>query len=141
MLDISIRNASLDDVTALIDFWRVNGDNGATRTETPELVTQLLNRDPDSIIVAELGGEIVGTTIAGWDGWRAAIYRVAVRSDLKQSGIGRQLINATVTRFRELGAPKVGGIVLETNTGAQQFYEKLGFVREDNCRRWILELN
>jgi ribosomal protein S18 acetylase RimI-like enzyme len=139
-INFALRRATQADIQALLDFWRQNGDNGAKRTETPELVAQLICRDPDSVILAVIEEEIIGTVIAGWDGWRAALYRVAVRGDLKQSGIGTALIEAAKERLRQLGAPKIGAIVLEGNQGAQQFYTKLGFVREDNCRRWVIEL-
>ena len=42
--------------------------------------------------VVDLTDRVVGTVIAGWDGWRAHLYRLAVAPDLRGRGIARQLL-------------------------------------------------
>jgi hypothetical protein len=47
--------------------------------DTREAVTALIGHDPDALIHAEHDGEFIGSIVAGWDGWRCHLYRLAVR--------------------------------------------------------------
>ena len=38
------------------------------------------------------GEHIVGSVIAGWDGWRCHLYRLAVAPARRREGIGRALL-------------------------------------------------
>jgi beta-N-acetylhexosaminidase len=61
----------------VLAVWRKAGSvPGATYSE--EALAQLLEASPDGLLVAELDGELVGTLIAAWDGWRGNLYRLAV---------------------------------------------------------------
>ena len=79
--------------------WReragVLADGGGER-EPPAghaaALARLHLRDPDALILAVDGDRIVGTVIAGWDGWRCHLYRLAVAPDRRRAGIGRALI-------------------------------------------------
>ena len=42
-------------------------------------------------MVAESDQQIVGTVIAGWDGWRGSIYRLVVAPSHRRAGLGRRL--------------------------------------------------
>lgn len=57
----------------------------------------LIVRDPDALILAvdetPTGTiELVGTVMAGWDGWRCHIYRLAIAPDRRRTDIARPLI-------------------------------------------------
>ncbi|WP_018156821.1 GNAT family N-acetyltransferase [Demetria terragena] len=110
-----VRTASEEDVPALIQFWALAGENAARPGDDAELVENLLRRDPDSLVVAELDGAIVGTVIAGWDGWRAHLYRLAVDPDSRGRGIGRRLVGVAEERLRSLGAIRFDAMVLSDN--------------------------
>ncbi len=60
----------------------------------------LLERDPSALLVAELGDQLVGSVIAGWDGWRGHLYRLAVHPDRSREGVGRALLVAAESRLR-----------------------------------------
>jgi ribosomal protein S18 acetylase RimI-like enzyme len=44
------------------------------------------------LILAEADGQLVGSVIAGWDGWRCHLYRLAVAPDRRRQGIGSTLL-------------------------------------------------
>ncbi|HSX67116.1 hypothetical protein [Nocardioides sp.] len=46
--------------------------------DRPDLVMRLIEHDPAAVLVAVHEGRIVGTSVSGWDGWRAKLYRLAV---------------------------------------------------------------
>ena len=79
-----------------------SGDEAAepTSTDSSEAVAVLLARDPGALIVAEADGEIVGSVVAGWDGWRGSVYRLAVAERYRRAGLG------TGTAARRRVAPR-----------------------------------
>lgn len=78
------------EIAELLDFWAHNAENGSRPTDTADAVRALIEKDPEALILAVENDEIVGTIIAGWNGWRSGLYRLAVRQDKRSHGIGRQ---------------------------------------------------
>jgi len=78
-----MRSAGLSDVESILSFWRESAE-GTNRQDDRPSVERLLNRDPDALLLAVVGKDIVGTVIAGWDGWRCHLYRIAVRGDWRR---------------------------------------------------------
>ena len=74
-----LRGASAADVGGLLALWVEAAENDSRPPDTSAAVTALLERDPDAVILAEHDGELIGSIIAGWDGWRCHLYRLAVR--------------------------------------------------------------
>ena len=72
--------------------------------------------------MAEADGRIVGSVIAGWDGWRGSIYRLAVASDHRRRGLGQSLLRAAEDRLTALGARRLHAIVVESNDNAVAFW-------------------
>src|ERR1035437_2211903 len=115
LVDFDFRNARSDDIDKLISFWLSNSETSNRPMDTHELVRQLIDRDPEALILATNGERIMGTVIAGWDGWRGSIYRLAVDSSIRRAGLGAQLMKLAEGRLKSLGAPRVGATVLESN--------------------------
>ncbi|MFQ5828600.1 MAG: hypothetical protein ACE5JD_05520 [Candidatus Methylomirabilia bacterium] len=53
----------------VLDLWREAGAVPSA-TDSPEELTRLTREQEDLFLVAKHNGRIVGTLIAGWDGWR-----------------------------------------------------------------------
>ena len=131
----TIRTATFADLPAVLDLW--NRAGGPTRHpgQIPE-ATRLLERDPESLLVAEDDGQIVGTLVAGWDGWRFHMYRLAVETKFRRKGIARDLVTAARARAVTLGASRVDAMVAGENTDAHHFWSAAGFSLEDHDQRW-----
>ena len=99
---------------SILSFWRESVE-GTNRQDDRPSVERLLNRDPDALLLAVVGKDIVGTVIAGWDGSRCHLYRIAVRGDWRRQGVARALISAAEARFSSQGALRVDAMVLEDN--------------------------
>ncbi|MFZ8477703.1 hypothetical protein ACO1MN_15690, partial [Staphylococcus aureus] len=67
----AVETATLADIDALLAFWAIAGENDARPSDSAPVVEALLCRDPEAVLVVQSEGRIVGTVIAGWDGWRA----------------------------------------------------------------------
>jgi ribosomal protein S18 acetylase RimI-like enzyme len=136
---VALRYATLDDLSAVVELW--NAEAGPTR-HAGQLseATVLVERDPHGLVIAELDGRVVGALIAGWDGWRFRIYRLAVASAHRRVGVASALIASAVERARSLGAVRVDAMVNVENVDAQGFWRRAGFDCDSADQRWSLPL-
>src|ERR1700733_15519309 len=91
-MSLVLRAGPAADVDALRELWAEAAENAERAPDTREAVTALLGRDPAALIVAEQAGELVGSVIAGWDGWRCHLYRLAVRPARRRRGGGSAVL-------------------------------------------------
>lgn len=134
---VSIRRGGVADIPVLLEFWAVAGENASRPGDDAALIEQLIERDPDSLIVAECDGAVVGTIIAGWDGWRAHLYRLAVDPEQRGRGIGRVLIAAAEERLRGLGAIRFDAMVLSGNEIGAGAWAATGYRPQPDWTRWV----
>lgn len=137
MREWEIRPASPDEVHEVLALWPVAGENADRPVDRREAVDRLLARDPDSLLVARDGERIVGTVIAGWDGWRAHLYRLAVLPDHRRRGVARALLDAAAERLTALGASRLDAMVLDGNEDGGRLWEAAGYAPQPNWRRWV----
>jgi ribosomal protein S18 acetylase RimI-like enzyme len=109
--DVAIRAARAADVPAVLAVWAIARSSAAVTPDTTEAVESLLARDPDALLVAEVEGTVVGVLVAGYDGWRGSMYRLAVLPPFRRHGIGAALVDRAEARLRALGCQKVTAIV------------------------------
>lgn len=139
MSDLHIRSAALTDVDAVLGFWRTAAE-GTSISDDHDGVARLVVRDPEALILAERDGVLVGTVIAGFDGWRCSAYRLAVAPDCRRQGIAGALMAAAEQRFADLGGRRADAMVLEANERAHRTWAAGGYHREDHWRRWVKPL-
>ena len=130
----ALRPATADDIAAVLAFWEAAAE--PTSTDSATALAALLHRDPGALVVAETGGRIVGTVIAGWDGWRGSVYRLAVAPASRRVGLGRSLLRAAEDRLRDLGARRAHAIVIGANTTAVAFWHASGWEFQDGQLRF-----
>lgn len=134
---ITIRRGQRQDLEVLLEFWAEAGENHGRPADSAVLVEALLSRDPDSLIIAESGGSIVGTVIAGWDGWRAHLYRLAAAPRHRGRGIARLLLERAEARLRALGAIRFDAMVLTSNVIGAAAWEAMGYQPQADWTRWV----
>jgi ribosomal protein S18 acetylase RimI-like enzyme len=130
----TLRPATTDDVEGVLAFWREAAE--PTSTDTADALRGLLRRDPEGLIVAEEEGRLVGTVIAGWDGWRGSIYRLAVSPDHRRRGLGATLLRAAERHLDGLGASRMHAIVVGSNKNAVAFWTASTWDQQDGQLRF-----
>ncbi|MFF8882488.1 GNAT family N-acetyltransferase [Streptomyces flaveolus] len=139
MNDLRIRAAGPEDLDAVLAFWKVAAE-GTSISDDRDGVERLVARDPDALILAERDGTLVGTVIAGFDGWRCHLYRLAVHPGHRRRGIGSALLDAVEERFVRLGGRRADAMVLVRNERAQHAWRAAGYAPQEQWRRWAKPL-
>lgn len=140
-MDFEIRPARLEDAETVVEFWAAAA-HGETVTDNAAAVRLLIRRDPEALAVAvDPDGRLVGTLITGFDGWRGALYRMAVHPEWRRRGVAGALLLAAEDRLRSLGCVRLTGMVTESNDGGRAFWAASGFRRDDSNRRWVKTLD
>jgi ribosomal protein S18 acetylase RimI-like enzyme len=134
---VSIGAAAPGDVAELLALWAAAAENDARPAETAQAVLALLERDPEACLVARRSGRIVGSLIAGWDGWRAHLYRLAVHPAMRRQGSARALLEAGAARLTALGATRLDAMVLEGNELGRALWRRSGYAPQAEWRRWV----
>lgn len=135
-----LRAATLDDVPAILAFWKIAAEDTNRSGDDAAAVEALITRDPSALLLAVTDGEIVGSLIAGFDGWRCHLYRFAVHPDRRRQGIGARLLTAAEERFRGFGGRRADAMVLDDNTLAHHAWAAAGYAPQEDWRRWVKSL-
>ncbi|MFF0833626.1 MULTISPECIES: GNAT family N-acetyltransferase [unclassified Streptomyces] len=139
MTGLSLRPALPADLDAVLAFWRTAAE-GTSISDDRAGVERLITRDPGALILAEVEGELAGTVIAGFDGWRCHLYRLAVDPGRRRQGIGSALLAAAEERFAVLGGRRADAMVLVRNETAHHAWRAAGYGPEERWRRWVKPL-
>jgi ribosomal protein S18 acetylase RimI-like enzyme len=137
---LTLRPARIDDVANVITLWALAAENAGRAADRPEAVEALIRRDPDALTLAELSGDLVGTLIAGWDGWRFHLYRLAVHPDARRRGVAQALVDQAEARFAALGGTRADAMVLDDNDLGQTLWAAAGYHRQTDSSRWVKTL-
>jgi ribosomal protein S18 acetylase RimI-like enzyme len=132
----TIRNATEEDIAAVLDLWAAAGSLPSV-SDSPDGLARLLAADPQALLVAELGGALVGSLIAAWDGWRGSFYRLAVLPEHRRKGLATTLLREGERRLRGRGAVRLTAIVADDEAGAMDFWRAAGYERQPHRARFV----
>ncbi|WP_228979174.1 GNAT family N-acetyltransferase [Streptomyces sp. DH12] len=135
-----VRPAAPADLDAVLAFWKTAAE-GTSISDDREGVERLVARDPEALLLAEdAGGVLLGTVIAGFDGWRCHLYRLAVHPERRRRGVGTALIAAAEDRFARLGGRRSDAMVLDRNGTAHHAWRTAGYAPQPEWSRWVKPL-
>jgi ribosomal protein S18 acetylase RimI-like enzyme len=94
-------------------------------------VASKASEHPELFLLALEDGRVVGSVMAGYDGHRGWLYRVAVAKTHRHRGVGAALIHEAEQLLWALGCVKINLQVRGTNQGVTAFYQSLGYVVQE----------
>ena len=131
--------ADYEKVKAL--WMTIQGFGIRTIDDSREGVERFIRRNPDTSVVAEKDGEIIGTILCGHDGRSACFYHVCVRADLRRQGIGKAMAVAAMRRLQPEHINKVSLVAYKRNEVGNQFWNKAGWVLREDLNTYDFVLN
>ena len=138
--EVMIRAGSADEAETYLALWKA-AESEPGVTDDVESIHRLFRLAPESMLVAERDGSVVGTLIAAFDGWRGTFYRLAVHPDARRLGIAKQLVEEGERLLASAGCRKVEAIVVESRDPAPHFWQAIGFQRDNRVGRYVRELS
>ena len=132
----AIRTARPSDIQSVLTLW-IGSDAEPTHTDDSKGLDVLLANDPEALVVAEDGTDIVGSVIAAWDGWRGSIYRLVVSPSHRRQGLAARLLAHAETRLITVGAVRLQAIVVESDPLAVGFWKATGWEQQVECLRFV----
>jgi GNAT superfamily N-acetyltransferase len=142
LAELLIREAREDDLPEVVDLLAADvlGGHGDTTDKSAHsdylrAFKRIAKSANDTLYVAELGGEIVGTfqttlitTMLGRGSSSLKVEAVHVRPGTRGRGVGRAMMRFAVDLAREAGARSVQLTSNKARQDAHRFYQRLGFV-------------
>ena len=133
---MTLRPAVVADAPGLVALWddaylserSADGINGIERA---------LRDDRLACIVAEVSGRLVGSVLAGFDGWRGNLYRLAVAPEFRGRGIAHALVARAEELLGDAGAARLNAIVDVHNEPAMRFWSAQGFELDPGSVRFV----
>jgi ribosomal protein S18 acetylase RimI-like enzyme len=134
-MKVDIRTAHPDEVGSILELWG-RAESPPTVTDDARSLHALLARDPEALLVAVVKGDVIGTLIATWDGWRGNMYRLAVHPSHRRRGIASRLVAEGERRLRDQGCRRITALVLRDEPHAVGLWREVGFVEQPEMVRF-----
>jgi putative acetyltransferase len=116
------------DLPAARVLWEATAGMGMGAGDSPADLEAFLARNPGiSVVAVAADGAIAGAVLGGHDGRRGALYHLAVRRDLRGTGLGRALAERCVESLRATGVGKVNILVFGDNEAGLAFWRHTGW--------------
>lgn len=140
---VEIRPAERADVAAIAAMFAEDTLGGHGDSADPanlplylEAFDRIAASPNDTLYVAVLGGEVVGTfqttlitSLTGRGGSNLTIEAVHTRGDMRGRGIGQAMIHHAIAEARDKGARLVQLMSNAARIDAHRFYKSLGFAQ------------
>jgi ribosomal protein S18 acetylase RimI-like enzyme len=136
---VGLRVAGAHDAGAVVRLWQAAGARPGS-TDNAAAVRALMAHDPEALLVAVAGAHLIGSLIAGFDGWRANLYRLAVHPDWRRRGVALALVTEAERRLRARGAQRTGAMVVKEDAPAVAFWAGAGYLPQPQNERYVKDL-
>jgi len=129
MNELNIRPFTDSDTESVISLWT---DCSLTRpwNDPSKDIARKVDDSPELFYVGEIGGKLVASCMAGYDGHRGWIYYLAVEPSMRGRGFAREMMLHAEEHLSAIGCVKIDLMVREGNAGVIEFYRRIGYERD-----------
>ena len=139
---MTIRTMTMEDYDNVYSMWQtIKGFAMRSVDDSKEGVTRFIKRNPDTSVVAEADGMIIGSILCGHDGRRGCFYHVCVRDGYRQLGIGKAMVLTAIEALKAEQINKISLIAFSKNEAGNAFWQSLGWVFREDVNYYDLSLN
>ena len=136
LASVSIRDCRAEEVHSLLELWR-QAEATPSVTDNADDLRRVVVSGRAHVLLAEIDGQIVGSIIGAFDGWRGNIYRLAVHPDHRRQGIARRLVAEAERYLIARGARRVTALVEKDHADATGYWAAAGYQLDNRIARYV----
>ena len=137
-----IRVMTKEDYDGVRALWmKIKGFGIRSIDDSREGIERFLKRNPNTSVVAEEDGKIVGAILCGHDGRRGCFYHVCVDEAYRMRGIGKSMVVFAMEALKEEKINKVSLIAFTKNDIGNAFWKEIGWTKREDLNYYDFTLN
>lgn len=138
----TIRTMTIEDYEGVYALWMsIKGFAIRSIDDSREGVARFLLRNPDTSVVAEEDGRIIGAILCGHDGRRGCLYHVCVRQECRMRGVGKAMVVFCMEKLKAEQISKVSLIAFTANDVGNAFWRRIGWTKREDLNYYDFVLN
>jgi ribosomal protein S18 acetylase RimI-like enzyme len=135
-----IRTARAEDVEEVLALWERTRSATIAVADTRDALLAVIAAPAGEVLLAEADGQIVGTLIATFDGWRGNMYRLATAPEYRRRGIATALVTEAHRLLALAGARRISALVVGGERDAVRFWDAAGYTHDTQIDRYARTL-
>ncbi len=116
--------------SAVIELWEKCGLTRPWNNPGRD-IERKMKVHPELFLVGLIDGRVVASAMGGYEGHRGWVYYLGVEPEQRRQGLGKRMMDAIEERLLQMGCPKINIQVRSGNTGALNFFGKIGYNTEE----------
>ena len=137
-----IRVMTIEDYDRVRALWmKIKGFGIRSVDDSREGVERFLKRNPETSVVAEEDGKIVGAILCGHDGRRGCLYHVCVDEQYRMRGIGKAMVVFAMEALKREQINKVSLIAFTKNDVGNAYWNEIGWTKRKDLNYYDFTLN
>lgn len=137
-----LRVMKTEDYDKVYALWqKISGFGIRSIDDSREGIERFLLRNPETSVVAEENGRVVGAILCGHDGRRGCLYHVCVDPEYRMRGIGKSMVVFAMEALKRENINKVSLIAFTKNDIGNTFWKEVGWTRRKDLNYYDFTLN
>ena len=138
---VVLRDAVAADTKAVLALWEAAYGDASARSKQQDIPRLLGHGGEARLLLAEVDGDLAGSLITAFDGWRGNMYRLAVHPEYQRRGIARRLVDEAEAWLRSIGCLRITALVEGNHDYATSFWESAAYRHDEGMRRYSKDLD